>query len=241
MNYVYEALAEGIYVCRSALHTFGTDAFLLTGFSGYRARERVCDLGTGCGIIPLLMQREHPPKEVFAVDLQPEAITQLELALIRSERRLAITPICADLRDLWEGAPRYELDLVTCNPPYKANGTGILSSKTAHQIARHEVSCNLEEICHAAAQLLKYHGRLCMCCRPERLTDMMCAMRANQIEPKRLRLVCKTPQSRPWLFLLEGKKSAKSFLQIEPTLFLQDGNSMTAEASQICHFGEEYL
>ena len=85
MTYEYEELKGGLYVCRSEIHSFGTDAFLLTGFSGYRQRDLVCDLGTGCGIIPLLMQRNQPPKQIFAVDIQPDAITQLKHALEKSE------------------------------------------------------------------------------------------------------------------------------------------------------------
>ncbi|MBR6760691.1 MAG: methyltransferase [Oscillospiraceae bacterium] len=241
MEVFFETLKHGLYVCRSEWHTFGTDAFLLTGFSKYRSKDRVCDLGTGCGIIPLLMQRSGAPKEIYAVDIQPEAIAQLQMAMDRAEQPLSIHPICADLCTLWDEAPLYQLDLVTCNPPYKSSETGILSQLPAHQIARHEVACDISDICHAAARLLRYHGRFCLCCRPERLTDVMCAMRAAKIEPKRLRLVCKDPDSQPWLFLLEGKKDAKPFLQIEPTLFVRSGEGMTSEAAQICHFGEEYL
>lgn len=241
MNEQFELLQTGLYVCRSDAHSFGTDAFLLTGFSKYRAKDRACDLGTGCGIIPLLMQRIAPPKEIFAVDIQPQAIDQLRLALEKSERSLMIHPICADLNDLWDDAPIGELDLVTCNPPYQSQGTGILSDDRAKQIARHEVACTIVDICRSAARLLKYHGRLCLCCRPERLCDVMCAMRGAGIEPKRLRLVCKSHGSAPWLFLIEGKKGAKPFLQIEPNLFMRSGEGMTAEAAQLCHFGEEYL
>lgn len=237
----YEELKSGLYVCRSEIHSFGTDAFLLTGFSCYRAKDRVCDLGTGCGIIPMLMQRSRPPQMVYAVDIQPDAIEQLRLGIEKSDGELHITPICADLCQLWDDAPLGQLDLVTCNPPYKAGNTGILSSVPEKQIARHETACDIGDICKAASQLLKYHGRFCLCCRPERLADVMCAMRGHRIEPKRLRLVCKTPESAPWLFLLEGKKGAKPFLQIEPTLFVRSGGEMTSEAAQICHFGEKYL
>ena len=236
-----EELKSGLYVCRSENHSFRTDAFLLTGFCNYRAKDTVCDFGTGCGIIPLLMQRHCPPRQVFAVDIQPDAIAQLREGLAACCPQPAITPICADLRDLWEGAPLHTLDLVTCNPPYKANDAGILSADPQKQIARHEITCGFDEICVSAAKLLRYHGRFCVCCRPERLTDFMCAMRGAGIEPKRLRLVCKTPDSPPWLFLLEGIAGGKPFLRIEPTLFMRSGAGMTAEAAQICHFGENYV
>lgn len=240
MNYEFEELKSGLYVARSQTHSFGTDAFLLTGFSGYRAKDAVCDLGTGCGIIPLLMQRNQPPKMIYAVDIQPDAIAQLRAGLEKSDGALQIEPILSDLREL-SMIPAASLDLVTCNPPYKASNAGILSDDPQKQIARHEIAGDIGDICAAAARLLKYHGRFCLCCRPERLADVMCAMRANKIEPKRLRLVCKTPDSAPWLFLLEGKKFAKPFLQVEPSLFVRSGGEMTSEAAQICHFGDKYL
>ena len=236
----FEELKSGLWVCRSEIHSFGTDAFLLTGFCGYRAKDRVCDLGTGCGIIPLLMQRHLPPKQIYAVDIQPDAIAQLRLGIEKSGGALAIEPICADLREL-SMLPQGQLDLVTCNPPYKANAAGILSDDPQKQLARHEIAGDIGDICAAASRLLKYHGRFCVCCRPERLADVMCAMRAHDIEPKRLRLVCKTPETAPWLFLLEGKKGGKPFLQVEPSLFVRSGGEMTAEAAQICHFGDKYL
>lgn len=236
---IYEELKAGLYVCRSDVHTFGTDAFLLTGFCRYREKDLVCDLGTGCGIIPLLMQRHRPPKQIWAVDIQPDAIEQLRLGIEKSGGR-NIEPVCADLREL-PMLPAGQFDLVTCNPPYKAANSGIQSADAQRQTARHETVGDIRDICAAASRLLQYHGRFCLCCRPERLADVICAMRENRIEPKRLRMVSKTPESAPWLFLLEGRKSAKPFLQIEPALFVRSGGDMTAEAAQICHFGDKYL
>lgn len=238
MSYEYELLKEGIYVCRSETHSFGTDAFLLAGFARHRARDKVCDLGTGCGIIPMLMQRARAPQIVYAVDIQPDAIAQVQLGLDKSQDGLCVQPICADLRELWDGAPVGQLDLVTCNPPYNAENTGLLSSDPQKRTARHEVACTPDELCNAAAKLLNYHGRFCICCRPERLADMMCAMRAAGMEPKRLRLVSKSAESAPWLFLLEGMKGAKPFLRIEPNLIVRSGDGLTSEAAELCYFGD---
>ena len=125
----YETIADGLTVCTSQLHRFGTDAVLLTEFSGYRQKDRVCDFGTGCGIIPMLMQRTAPPREIYAVDIQKEAIRQMCLGIAESENiRSVLYPICADLKTLWDGAPLGQLDLVTCNPPYKAYQAGIAYS-----------------------------------------------------------------------------------------------------------------
>jgi len=97
MEYTFEKLTDKIYVCASSDHRFGTDAFLLAYFSGYRRRDKVCDLGTGCGIIPLIMQKSDPPQIIYAVDIQKGAIEQLELGIEKSGI-LGIVPICAAIR-----------------------------------------------------------------------------------------------------------------------------------------------
>ena len=222
----YEKLNDKIYVCTSDDHTFGTDALLLAEFSNHRKKDKVCDLGTGCGIIPLFMQREKPPQIIYAVDIQEKAVKQLELGIIKSQVE-SIVPICADLKNLWSGAPVGTLDLVTCNPPYKAANSGIESTITAHKIARHEILCNIDDVCLAAEKLLKFGGRLCICNRPERLADVVSAMKNHNIEPKRLRFVAKSPESPPWLFLIEGKKGSKPFMQIMPQLYINNSMGFT--------------
>ena len=160
----YETIADDLIVCTSQLHRFGTDAVLLTEFSEYRQKDRVCDLGTGCGIIPILMQRTAPPREIYAVDIQPEAIAQMCQGIAESMGIGSVLhPVCTDLKELWDGAPLGQLDLVTCNPPYKAYQAGIESQLTAQKIARHEVLCNIYDICRSAKRLLRFGGRLCIC------------------------------------------------------------------------------
>lgn len=237
-EYKYEKLNDKIFVCASSEHRFGTDAFLLANFSKYRQKDKVCDLGTGCGIIPLIMQKKMPPEIIYAIDIQENAIKQLKAGLEKSEVR-KIIPICADLKELWENAPIGSLDLVTCNPPYKAVNTGYESIITAQKIARHEIMCNINDVCFAAGKLLKFGGRLCICNRPERLSDVICAMRNNNIEPKRIRFVSKNPESSPWLFLIEGKKGSKPFMQVEPQLYIRNENGFTDELEKIYATGKE--
>lgn len=238
MEYKFEKLTENIFVCASSEHRFGTDAFLLADFSRYRQKDKVCDLGTGCGIIPLIMQKHRPPQITYAVDIQESAVNQLKLGIERSQTA-GIVPVCADLRNLWEGAPLGQLDLVTCNPPYKAHNAGYESVLTAQRIARHEIMCNIDDVCGAAEKLLKFGGRLCICNRPERLSDVISAMKNHSIEPKRIRFVSKTPSDSPWLFLIEGKKGSKPFMQIEPQLYIRDGEEFSDELKQIYSTGKE--
>lgn len=217
-----EPLTGGIYVYSSEEHRFGTDAFLLASFSGWRRKDTAADLGTGCGIIPMIMQRDNPPAKVYGVEIQEQGIKQFKMGIEKSGlSEENVVPVLADLKTLWKDAPYGQCDLVTCNPPYKAYRAGIESSLTAQKIARHEILCTIYDVCEAAKKLLKFGGRLCICNRPERLADCMDAMRKNGIEPKRLRFVAKNPESAPWLFLLEGKKGSKPFMQIEPQLHIR--------------------
>lgn len=234
-NFTFEALNEKIKVCVSDEHRFGTDAFLLSDFAAPRRKDLVCDLGTGCGIIPMIMSKFHKPKTIYGVDIQESAIEQFKLSIEASTLENEVIPILGDIKNLG-GMEFSRFDLVTCNPPYKASNTGILSELTAEKIARHEVLCNIYDVCAAAKKLLKFGGRLCICQRPERLCDVITAMRQNDLEPKRLRFVSKTPTAPPWLFLIEGKKSAKPFLQVMPPLHIYDGREYTKEMKKIYGF-----
>ncbi len=238
MEYSFEKLTDKIFVCASKNHRFGTDAFLLADFSSYRQKDKVCDLGTGCGIIPLIMQKKMPPEIIYAVDIQEDAVEQLKMGMDKSEIR-NIIPVHADLKELWKNAPVGQLDLVTCNPPYKAANAGIESSLTAQKIARHEVLCNINDVCHAGERLLKFGGRLCICNRPERLSDVIYAMKKNNIEPKRLRFVSKNADEAPWLFLIEGKKGSKPFMKVEPQMYIRTDTGFTDELNEIYNTGKE--
>lgn len=229
-----EQLSKGIFVQTGNIHRFGTDAFLLSHFASPKQNDLVCDLGTGCGIIPMLFQKGQPPRLVYGVDIQEDAIAQLKASLTASEIAGKVVPICADLRKLTRDMlPLGEFNLVTCNPPYKVSGGGILSEVKGEQIARHETMCTIDDVCKAAFSLLNYGGRLCICQRPERLCDVMVAMRANRIEPKRLRMVAKTAAGAPWLFLIEGQKCGKPFMKVLPMLCLYEGQEYTEELKAI--------
>lgn len=218
-NFSYENISENIFVCKSVNHRFGTDAILLTEFSNYKSSDLVCDLGTGCGIIPLAMCRNNPPKKIYAVDIQKNAIEQVKLGIEKSQVK-NIIPICADLKSLWQCEDIGNFSLVTCNPPYFVANAGFKSELTSQLIARHEVLCTINDVCQSANRLLKFGGRLCMCNRPDRLADVITAMKFNNIEPKTLQLVSKNADTPPWLFLIEGKKGAKPSLKILPNKYM---------------------
>jgi len=221
----FESLGGGVYVCVSPAHTFGSDAVLLADFAAPKPRERCADLCSGCGIISLLwMSCPNPPKEATAIDIQTEAVRQIMLSAQKSNLESKLMPMQADLRDptsLGHGC----FDLCTCNPPYRAVGTGIISQSDSDRAARHETMCTLDDVCRAAAYMLRFGGRLCMCHLPERLVDVLATMRAHAIEPKRIRFVQQRADSPPWLVLIEGKRGAKPFVTVEAPIIIENGDA----------------
>lgn len=236
-----ELLGRGVQVIISPSHGFGTDALLLSYFANVRRRDRAVDLGTGCGIIPMLWCREEYPKDVYGVDIQPLAIDQLERSIELSSlngRMHAVQADLTNLREMREKLGHAGFDLVTMNPPYKPLNTGIESVSAADKIARHETMCTLPQIAKAAADLLRYGGRFCLCLKPERLCDILCSMREALVEPKRIRFVVQKEGLAPWLVLVEGRRGGKPGLITEPNLVIQNkDNSYTEEMNSIM---EEY-
>ncbi len=221
-EYSFEPLGDKLRICVTKEHKFGTDAFLLSHFANPKNGSTVCDLGSGCGIIPLLwFRRPKPPKAAFAVELMPKGAAQMKITVEENKLQDCFFPLNMDLKELRNHFENGRFDLVTCNPPYKAVGTGIPCPGDVRLTARHEVSCTLGDVCTTAAWLLRFGGSLCLCQRPERLPDVMEAMRNAGIEPKRLRFVQQHPHTPPWLFLIEGKKGSKPFLQVEAPLIVE--------------------
>ncbi len=231
-EFTFEALRNEVEICVSDEHKFGTDAFLLADHAAPRHKDKVCDLGTGCGIIAVLMQMTFSPKIIYAVDIQQQAIEQLKITIEKNGFD-NIFPICKDLKDIVGDIPIGTLDVVTCNPPYKATNAGIESLTEAQRIARHEILCNIDDICRTASKLLKFGGKLCLCNRPERLADVVSAMKNNGIEPKTLRFVCKEPNAAPWLFLISGSKGGKPFMKVLPQLYINGENGFSEELLRI--------
>ena len=236
-----EPLGRDIFIYVTPHHTFGTDAVLLAHFASARKKDTLVDLGTGCGIIPLLMLRDGNLKAAVGVDISPEAA---ELAR-RTSRELGLqnfTVLNSDLKELKGKIDFGCHTLVTCNPPYKAPNGGLKNPDGVKATARHEVDCTLQDIIEVAAKLLQTSGRLCMCHRPERLAELMDIMREYKLEPKRLRLVCQRKGEEPWLVLVEGKKCANTGLRIAPTLYIEENGDFSPEMIEIYGaYKEAYL
>ena len=230
-----EPLGKSMSLIVSREHTFGTDAILLADFSNPKKKETLCDLGTGCGIIPLLWSKKETG-DITAVDIQPAACGQLRRSLALNGLEDRVNVVNADLRALKGVLSFGSYDLVTMNPPYKPVGTGIESESEADKIARHETMCTVDDAVKAAASLLRFGGRFCMCHRPERLCDIICSMRENKLEVKRIRFVCQHEGKAPWLVLVEGKRGAKSHVTVEKNLIMQNDDNTDSEEIQRIFF-----
>ncbi|MEG2500143.1 MAG: methyltransferase [Oscillospiraceae bacterium] len=220
-----------VYV--SDTHRFGTDAMLLSHFCHLRRNESVCELGSGCGILPLRFFDGGHRGRCVAVEISPEGTELLQKSVIENKAD-NIIPICADLRT-FKDEPMY--DLVACNPPYFKGGYESLSP--TRRTARHEISCTIEDVCLCAMRLLKDGGRLCLCHRPERMADVICAMRAARIEPKVIRFVRQRQAAgTPWLFLIEGQKNRASGIRYLPDLIIE--NDEGQQSDELTHIYNGY-
>lgn len=227
-NEKIEPLGNNIQIVVSDCHTFGTDAILLANFASIKRKDVACDMGTGCGIIPLIWCKGQT-NSVTAIDIQPKAISQLQKSIELNSIEGRITPVNCDLRDLKGKVSLGTFDLVTMNPPYKPVGTGIESISEAERIARHEVMCTVDDAVSAASKMLKFGGRFCMCHRPERLCDIIVSMRQGGIEVKRIRFVTEKEGNAPWLVLVEGKRGAKSSVTVEKNLIMKNRDGSNTE------------
>lgn len=224
----------GRFFYDDALFPPGTDTFLLSAFPRAKPGWKVCDLGAGTGLLGLLLLRREPALSVTGVELQEAALALAEKTAAENGLSSRLTFLHADLRQLEGLLPAGGFDLVVSNPPYFLEGSGFLPVGEGRQKARAELSCTLEEVCLAAARLTRWGGSFCLVHRPERLTDLLCALRGAGLEPKRLRPVCPRAGAVPSLLLAEGRRGGKAGLSMEPPLILQrEDGSPTAEVDAV--------
>ena len=222
------------FVWEDSLFRPGTDSFLLSSLPRLRPGLRVCDLGCGTGLLSLLLLQRQRALQVTGMDIQPEAIALAERAAEENGLTDRLSFLCADLRQARRHFVTGSFDLVVCNPPYYPPFSGKTAAETARRTARSETAATLTDICGAAAYLLRWGGSLCLVHKPERLTDVICALRATAMEPKRLRFVQNRAGDAPSLFLIEGCRGGKPGLSIEPPLILKtDSDAPTAELDAI--------
>ena len=191
----------------------GGDTLALGAFATVRPHWRVCDLGTGSGALLLLLAGREPSLSLTGIDLDPTATRAAQTNL--TANGLGGQVLCCDLR--CAPLPAGQFDLVISNPPYFSVGSG-----TSGGSARCEESCRLDELCAAAARLVKNGGRFTLCHRPERLVDLLCALREHGLEPKRIKILSHSPAYPASTVLVEAVRQGKPGLDIVPTEYMTD-------------------
>lgn len=201
---------------------FGMDAVLLSGFAKAKKGERVLDLGTGTGIIPILMEAKTESEDFTALEIQEESADMARRSVLYNHLENRINIVTGDIKDASKIFGASSFDVITTNPPYMIGEHGISCASDAKAIARHEVLCDLDDILRESAKLLRPGGRFYMVHRPFRLAEIMSKMVAYKIEPKRMKLVYPYIDKEPNMVLIEGVKNAKSRLEIEPPLIVYE-------------------
>lgn len=209
---------------------FGMDAVLLSGFVQVKPGERVLDLGTGTGIIPILLEAKTEGMHFTGLEIQPESADMARRSVLLNHLETKIDIVTGDIKDASTRFGASSFDVVTTNPPYMISDHGLKNMQNAKTIARHEVLCSLEDIVRESARLLPPKGRFYMVHRPFRLSEIMCVMTKYGIEPKRMKLVHPYADREPNMVLLEGLRGGKKRLTVEkPLIVYQEEGRYTDE------------
>ena len=201
---------------------FGTDAVLLADYASKSIRKNstVIDLCSGNGIIPILLSQKSHAEKIIGIEIQKECADLAKRSVLLNKIGDKVEIICDDLKNSEQLFGKNKFDVVTCNPPYKEAGSGLINKSDPVTIARHEILCNLEDIIRVSSNILKPYGKLCMIHRPERLADVLCLMRSYRIEPKRLRFIHPSINKVATMILVEGAYLGKPKLFLDPPLYM---------------------
>ena len=199
---------------------FGMDAVLLSGFANVRRGERAIDLGTGTGIIPILLEAKTEGEHFTGVEIQAESVDMARRSVQYNHLENKINIEVGDIKDASGQFGASSFHVVTTNPPYMTGQHGLTNPNEAKAIARHEVLCCLEDVIRESARLLKPQGRFYMVHRPFRLAEIMNTLVHYQLEPKRMRLVYPFVDKEPNMVLLEALQGGKSRITVEKPLIV---------------------
>ena len=213
---------SGLHIIQSPdKFCFGMDAVLLSGFAYAKKGHRVIDLGTGTGILPLLLWAKTEGEHFTGLEIQEESADMARRS-VAGNNIANIEIVDGDIKSADKLFKRQSFDVVTSNPPYMINEHGITNPDAPKQIARHEILCTLEDVVKAAAYLLKSNGKFFMVHRPFRLPEVFENLRKYRLEPKRMRLVYPQIDKEPNMVLVEAVKYGKPRLTVEKPLIVYD-------------------
>ena len=213
---------------------FGMDAVLLTGFANVKRNERVLDIGTGTGIIPILLEAKTEGRHFTGLEIQSESAEMAARSVKLNGLDEKIDIICGDIKEANRYFENQFFDVITTNPPYMIGSHGITGENREKAIARHEICCTLEDIVREGSRLLKAKGRFYMVHRPFRLVEIFNILSRYHLEPKRMRLVYPYVDKEPNMVLIEALKGGNSRLTVEkPLVVYESPNEYTKEIYDI--------
>lgn len=200
---------------------FGIDSILLSDFAKeIKKNSIVGDLGTGTGIISILLSKKTNLKKIYGIEIQKEVAKMAEKSVMMNELNDKIEICNVNIKNLKEEFGVNYFDSIVTNPPYKKCGTGLLNKTDTKLISRHEIECTLDEILDQSYKVLKDKGSFYMVHRPDRLVDIMYMMRKYKIEPKTLKIVYSNVNSKPKLILVKGIKNGNAELKVDKPIYI---------------------
>lgn len=213
---------------------FGMDAVLLSGFARVKEGAHILDLGTGTGIIPILLEAKTKAEHLTGLEIQEDSADMARRSVLLNGLEDKIDIVTGDIKEAESLFDAASFDVITCNPPYMIGKHGITNEGNAKAIARHEILCTLEDIVSQAAKLLKPGGNFFMVHRPFRLAEIMTVLQAYKLEPKRMQLVYPFVDKEPNMVLIEANRGGKPRLTVEkPLIVYKEPGIYTPEIYEI--------
>ncbi|HIS31623.1 MAG TPA: tRNA1(Val) (adenine(37)-N6)-methyltransferase [Candidatus Limivivens intestinipullorum] len=199
---------------------FGMDAVLLSGFARVKPGEMALDLGTGTGIIPILLAAKTRGRHFTGLEIQPESADMARRSVLLNGLEERISIVEGDIREAAERFDAASFDVITSNPPYMTGNHGLVNPNLPKAIARHEICCTLRELVAATEKLLRPGGRFYLVHRPFRLAEIMTELTAHHLEPKRMRLVYPFVDKEPNMVLIEAMRGGRPRITVEKPLIV---------------------
>lgn len=216
-------LQNGYYVIQNPeKFCFGMDAVLLSGFAKIKKGQRVLDMGTGTGIIPVLLRAKTPGEHFTGLEIQEECAEMARRSVTYNNLEQDIDIVCGDIKEAAEIFGAASFHAVTCNPPYMIGQHGLQNPYMPKAIARHEILCTLEDVVSQTSRVLKDRGHFYMVHRPFRLAEIFQVLTKYKLEPKRMQLVYPFADREPNMVLIEALKGGNSRITVERPLIVYE-------------------